>query len=102
MNEAVVPLRRYLAEWYGSELTGTALERALARLDESVDSECATGATVQLLFALAVPGDELVFCLFAACSAQTVANVCQRAGIPVQRLSDAVEARRQVSRCPPS
>lgn len=83
----------YLAEWYRAPNSEELLDDALSRLDASVLSACASGSPVQLVMALAVPGDELVFCVFAARSARAVTRVCQRAGIPVQRLSPAVAAR---------
>jgi hypothetical protein len=42
---------------------------------------------------LSVPTDETLFGVFAADSAPIVAQACQRAGMPAQRLTGAVDAR---------
>jgi hypothetical protein len=93
MTASMPPLQHYLAEWYRSPTTEERLDDALSRLDESVLSACASDAPMRLVMALAVPDDELVFCVFAARSAVAVTRACQRAGIPVQRLSAAVDMR---------
>ena len=86
-------LRCYLAEWYRPELTEELLDNTVARLDECVRAICAAGSPVQLLTALAVPNDELIFGIFAAGTKQVVAQVCRQAGIPAQRISPAIDAR---------
>jgi hypothetical protein len=86
-------LRCYLAEWYWPQLTEELLENTVARLDECVRGMCAAGSPVQLLTALAVPNDELIFGVFAAGSKQVVTRVCRQAGIPAQRISPAIDAR---------
>ena len=86
-------LRCYLAEWYGPEVTEELLDNTVARLGECVRSMCAAGSPVQLLTALAVPNDELIFGVFAAGSEEAVARVCRQAGIPAQRISAAIDAR---------
>jgi len=77
----------YLVEWYDPFLTDERLELTAARLDECVASMTADGSPVQLLMTLAVPTDEVVFGVFTACSAQVVAEACNRAGRPAQRLT---------------
>jgi hypothetical protein len=92
MNVPVPDLRCYLTQWFLPDLSGHRLGDAVALLEEHVSSMCAEGLPVQLLMALAVPGDELVFGVFAANSADVVACVCHRAGLPAQRLSQAIDA----------
>ncbi|MDV3125778.1 hypothetical protein M1247_12695 [Mycobacterium sp. 21AC1] len=77
----------YLAEWYQAALTDDQLDRAAAKLDECAASMSADGTAVRLLMTLAVPSDEVVFGVFAAASAQLVAQACHRAGLPPQRLT---------------
>lgn len=77
----------YLAEWYQAELTDDQLDRAAAKLDECAASMSADGSSVRLLMTLAVPGDEVMFGVFAAASAQLVARACNQAGMPPQRLT---------------
>ena len=86
-------VRCYLAEWYRPQLTEELLDNTVARLDECVRAICAKGSPVQLLTALAVPNDELIFGVFAAGSEQVVARVCRQAGIPAQRISPAIDGR---------
>jgi hypothetical protein len=83
----------YLVEWYRSELTVAQLDRTAAQLAEGVARMCGEGAPVQLLMTLAVPADEVVFGVFAADSAESVSEVCRRAGLPAERLTDAMDAR---------
>jgi hypothetical protein len=81
----------YLVEWYRSEVTED-LDDTVTKLDECVASISTASSPVQLLMALAIPTDEVVFGLFAAGSAHDVTRVCERAGIPAQRLTAAVGA----------
>ena len=83
----------YLAEWYRSHLTSGELEDAAASLQSGVAAVCGTGEDVKLLMALAIPTDEVLFGLFAAPSAQAVREACRRAGLPAERLTDALGTR---------
>jgi hypothetical protein len=91
MSIPVPPLRCYLVEWYRPEATED-LDDTMTKLNKGVASLSTAGAPVQLLMAFAVPIDEVVFAVFAADSADMVAQACQRAGIPAQRLTAAVRA----------
>jgi len=51
----------------------------------------AQGSPVRLLNLLAVPTDEVLFAVFTADSANAVAETCDQAGIPAQRVSTATE-----------
>lgn len=77
----------YLVEWYDADLTDEGLDLTTAKLDECVAAMAANGSPVQLLMTLAVPTDEVVFGVFVAASAQVVAQACDRAGRPAQRLT---------------
>ena len=92
MSIPVPPLPCYLVEWYAPELAGDHLERIAANLDDSVSALRAQGTPVRLLSMLSVPTDEVLFGVFAADSAPIVARACQAAGMPAQRLTDAVDA----------
>ena len=89
--EASLPC--YLVEWYRPGVTAEQLNDTASRLGEDAAAICDESATVRLLLTLAVPTDEVVYGVFAALSAQTVSEVCRRAGIPAERLSDAIAAR---------
>jgi hypothetical protein len=78
---------RFLAEWYRPEPGNEPLPETVVRLDESPAATSAEGSPVQLLTMFSVPPDEMVFALFAAGSADVVALVCGRAGLPPERLT---------------
>ncbi|MGP4056551.1 hypothetical protein ACTWP6_17295 [Mycobacterium sp. 4D054] len=46
---------------------------------------------MHLLSMVAVPGDEVLFGVFTAGSASAVAQTCDRAGIPAQRVTTATD-----------
>jgi hypothetical protein len=83
---------RYLVEWYRPGLTGESLEQTAQRIGRSAEEPSSDFGGVDLLLTLYLPGDEVAFCLFAADSADAVAQVCRRAGIPYHRIAEAVEA----------
>jgi hypothetical protein len=83
----------YLVEWYRPDLTESDVTDAAARLDECAASMSVEGSPVRLLMTLAVPIDEVVFGVFAAGSADTVAKTCRRAAMPPQRLTATMPAR---------
>ncbi len=85
------PVPCYLVEWYHSAATEEPLDDTAARLTECAVLMSAQGSPVQLLNLLAVPTDEVLFAVFTADSATAVAQTCDRAGIPAQRVSTATE-----------
>ena len=86
-----VPVPCYLVEWYHSAVTEEPLDDTAARLNDSALLMSAQGSPVRLLNLLAVPTDEVLFAVFIAGSADLVAQTCDRAGIPAQRVSTAAE-----------
>ena len=82
----------YLVEWYRPELTAEPFGDTAARLEAGAAAVCDDGASVRLLMTLAIPAEEVLFGIFAADSADAVSEVCRRAGIPAERLTDAVDA----------
>ena len=85
-----VPVPCYLVEWYHSAMEEP-LDDTAARLKDSAVLMSAQGSPVRLLNLLAVPTDEVLFAVFTADSASVVAQTCDRAGIPAQRVSTATE-----------
>jgi len=83
----------YLVEWYRPAVTAAPLGDTAARLEEGAATVSHEGASVQLLMTLAVPDDEVLFGVFTADSAQSVSEACRRAGLPAERLTNAVDAR---------
>jgi hypothetical protein len=92
MNAAAPCMTCYLAEWYRPTPTEALLKDEVEQLNECVTSMCDHGSPVQLLMTLAIPTDELIIGVFTACSEQVVTQVCKQAGIPLQRLSLAIDA----------
>ena len=86
-----IPVPCYLVEWYHSALTEEPLDDTAARLNECAVLMSAQGSPVRLLNLLAVPTDEVLFAVFTAGSASIVAQTCDRAGLPAQRVSTATE-----------
>ena len=93
MRTAMPGLRCYLAEWYRPEVTERPVDDIAATLDAGAAILCAEGTVVRLLMALAVRSDQVLYGVFAACSPETVVQVCRRAGIPAERLTADVDAR---------
>jgi hypothetical protein len=87
------PVACYLAEWYRPAVTQQPLDDTVAKLDAVAAMMRLEGSPVKLLVTLAVPTDEVVYGLFAACSPDSVFQACRRAGIPLERLSSDVAAR---------
>jgi hypothetical protein len=84
------PVACYLAEWYRPEVTEQPLDDTIAKLDAVAATMRVEGSAVKLLVTLAVPTDEVIYGVFAACSPDSVVQVCRRAGIPLERLSSHV------------
>lgn len=85
------PVPCYLVEWYHSAVTEEPLDNTAARLNDSAALMSEHGSTVRLLNLLAVPTDEVLFAVFTADSASAVAEACDHAGLPAQRVSTATE-----------
>jgi hypothetical protein len=83
----------FLVEWYRSSLDDETLDAAAGRLTESAASMSAAGAPVHLLTMLAVPADEVLFGVFTGGSVRAVAQTCERAGLPAQRVTAATDLR---------
>ena len=92
MSQPATPVPCYLVEWYGPRLAEERIEDTAATLDDCAVSMSAAGSSVRLLTIPAVPTDEVLFGVFTADSADIVAETCQRAGLPAQRLTPAVDA----------
>ena len=81
----------YLVEWYRPEVTAQPLDETVAKLDASIEAIRAEGLAVQLLVALTARSDQVLYSVFAASSPETVRQACERAGIPVERLTAGIE-----------
>ena len=83
-------LERFLVEWYGPDTSTSSVDETAGRLNDGAASTSAAGDRIRLLMVLAVPTEDYVFGVFAAESAETVAQVCADAGAPAARISAAV------------
>jgi hypothetical protein len=83
---------RYLVEWYTPQLQGRPITDVAHSLRRSLAALPTTAHPPELLYALEVPQEAYAFGVFTADSADAVAEVCQQAGIPADRVSAAVEA----------
>jgi hypothetical protein len=90
MSDPTPRLSCYLVEWYPAELSEEILDRTFARLHEGADAVSANGSSARVVMTLAVPADEVIFCVFIASSSDIVAQACDRAGLPAERVSAAM------------
>ena len=89
-----VPAQRvpcYLVEWYRPELVDDQFRTALRTLSESAATMTSEGTPVRLMMTLTVPSDQVVFGVIAADSTDIVEHACERAGVPPQRVTAAVD-----------
>jgi hypothetical protein len=71
-------------------VTSRTVDEVSAMLQTAAATISAEGKQVRLLFALAVPADEVLYAMFNAYSADTVVRTCHQAGLPLERLSSNV------------
>ncbi len=86
----------YLVEWYRREVTARPLDETVAKLDATIEAMRAEGSAVRLLMALTARSDQVVYSVFAASSPETVRQACERAGLPVERLTAGIEISHHV------
>jgi hypothetical protein len=86
----------HLAEWYRSDLTDASVADMVAIL-ESATATGDTGEPVRLILSMAVPSDEVLYVVFDAASTAAVVEVCERAGLPPQRVTADVDTRIHVA-----
>jgi len=97
MGNSAEPLQCYLVEWYRPGLDKEQLDSIAAEVDKSSATVRAEGSPVRRVLTLAIPTDDVVFGVFAAGSADIVALVCRRAGMPASRLTAALADRNRVA-----
>jgi hypothetical protein len=90
MGSSESGLGRFLVEWYGPTAGVGPIGETAGRLNDGAASLAAGGARIRLLMALAIPADDYAFGVFAAESADAVAQLCADAGAPPDRISPAV------------
>jgi len=80
----------YLLERYLPHMTPERLATTALRAKQAADQMTARGTTVQYLHSTFLPQDEMCLCLFEAGSAYAVAEVNEAAGLPYERISEAI------------
>jgi phage shock protein PspC (stress-responsive transcriptional regulator) len=80
----------YLVERYLPRTTPERLATTALRAKQAAEQLSAKGATVRYLHSTFLPQDEMCLCLFEASSAHAVAEVNEAAGLPYERISEAI------------
>jgi len=84
-------MARYLAELYLSKTGSDGLREAAARARSAAQELTLEGIPVRYVRALFLGEDETCFHLYEAASVESVQEAARRAGIPVERVVEAVE-----------
>jgi hypothetical protein len=84
----------FVVERYLPGLDRDALMQSLERLEPAAGAMREEGVLVRYLGSTIVPEDEGCFCHFEAPSAEAVAEINERAGLPFHRIVSAVAVRR--------
>jgi hypothetical protein len=88
------PMQRcFLAEWYLPALVNRDIDDVTTTLGGISAGLLDEGHPIQLLATLAASTDQVLYGVFAAESADTVAQACERAGWPADRISGGIHAR---------
>ncbi|MET0476167.1 MAG: hypothetical protein ABW001_16155 [Mycobacterium sp.] len=82
----------HLAEWYRSTLTDAWVAEMVATL-QGATAVADADDPVRLILSMAVPSDEVLYVVFEAASSAAVVRLCERAGLPPQRVTADVDAR---------
>jgi hypothetical protein len=79
-----------LVERYLPHMTPERLATTARRAKQAAEQMSARGTTVQYVHSTFLPQDEMCLCLFEAGSARAVAEVNEAAGLPYERISEAI------------
>jgi hypothetical protein len=81
----------FLVEHYWPGITPDGFEAAAERVRQSAAALASTGLRIRFLHSTLVPKDEAAFCVFDAESPALVEEAYARAGVPYERVLDALE-----------
>jgi hypothetical protein len=81
----------FLVEHYWPGVTVEKFRTAANRVRASAEEMARADARIRFLHSTLVPEDEAAFCVFAAASPSLVEDAYRRAGIPFERIVDALE-----------
>lgn len=83
----------FLVERYWPGVTVTAFTTVTGIVDENVERLRAEGASIRTIASTLVPADEAAYWVVEAASADLVRLAFGRAGVPVERIVEAVDVR---------
>lgn len=81
----------FLVEHYWPGITPDGFEAAAERVRQSAAALASTGRHIRFLHSTLVPDDDAAFCVFDAESPAVVEEAYARAGVPYERVLDALE-----------
>jgi hypothetical protein len=81
----------YLVEHYWPGITAERFERAADQVRRSADAMARAGVRIRLLHSTLVPDDDAAFCVFEAESRAVVEEAYSRAGVPYERVLEALQ-----------
>jgi hypothetical protein len=84
------PLETFLVERYWPGIDLVQLRDALPRLEAAARAMTAAGSPVEHVGSILMPVDQVVFSLIAASDASQVQELNERAGLPVDRIAEAI------------
>ena len=87
------PQRCFLAEWYQPAVVNCDIDYLATTLGDSAALLNDQGHPVRLLTVFTVPIDQVLYCLFAAESAEDITRVCESVGWPVDRITGCIHRR---------
>ena len=82
----------YLLELYVARADAPAVDQGAARVRRAAEEYSREGTPIRYLRSIFVPEDETCFLLFDAVDAASVQEALVRAGLPYERITDAVTA----------
>jgi hypothetical protein len=80
----------YLVERYWPGVTSELLLEALNRGRQVIEEMSVEGTRISVLSSTLIPGEEVVFSVYQAPSADAIRQFNERAGIPVSRIVQAI------------
>jgi hypothetical protein len=83
----------FLVEHYWPGVTESGFSAATESLRSASEAIASAGGALRYLHSTLVPEDEAAFCVFSASSRSLVEEAYARAGVPFERILDAVESR---------
>jgi hypothetical protein len=90
MSDATPHLSCYLVEWYRAEpWQDASVDDTVSELRRAAEVMTRHGISAEVLMALSVPTDDVIFCIFVASSPDVVVQICDYAGIPAERVTAA-------------